>query len=232
MNKSGKARQSDIVVFWVRRDTACTDCGEELPSGSFVHVAEGIARCLDCADLGHLVYLPAGNAALTRRASTHSKLRAVVVQWSRSRKRYERQGTLVENTGLEKAEEECAADAGERAARRERTAEYQERRERRYLHEFAGAIRQHYPSCPTDIATEVAEHACRKHSGRIGRSAAAKTLSSEAVELAVRAHVRHQYTDYDNNLMVGWDRDLAREAVKDDMERILADWQSEPSLIE
>ena len=35
--------------------------------------------CLDCADLGHLDYLPAGDAALTRRAKKASRQSAVVV---------------------------------------------------------------------------------------------------------------------------------------------------------
>lgn len=226
MTRHSETKKQDIVVFWVRRETACTDCGDELPSGSLVHVAEGVARCLDCADLGHLVYLPRGDAALTRRASKHSRLRAVVVQWSRSRKRYERQGTLVEEAALERAEVECAADAEERAARRGRAAEYRERLEFRYVHEFARAVQERYPRCPADAATEIAEHACRKHSGRIGRTVAAKALSVEAVDLAVRAHVRHRHTNYDAHLMAGWDRDVAREAVQEDLEHVLVAWQT------
>jgi hypothetical protein len=230
VSQQGRTKGSDIVVFWVRRETACEECGEELPSGSFIHVVDEVARCLDCADLDHLVYLPRGDAALTRRASKHSKLKAVVVQWSRSRKRYERQGILVEGAALEKAEAECVADADERMARRDRAAKYQERREFRYVDEFARAIRERYPRCPADIAADVAEHACRKHSGRIGRTAAAKAFSAEAVDLAVRAHVRHRHTTYDDYLMAGWDRDLAREAVRDDVEQILVDWQADELL--
>lgn len=226
MTAHGETKRQEIVVFWVRRDTACTDCGDELPSGSLVHVADRVARCLDCADLGHLVYLPRGDAALTRRASKHSKLRAVVVQWSRTRKRYERQGILVEEAALDKAEVECLADTGERAARRRRAAEYQERLERRYVDEFARAIRKRYPEAPSELATEVVEHACRKHSGRIGRTAAAKALSVVAVDLAVRAHVRHRHTSYDGYLMAGWDRDVAREAVREDVEQVLVAWQA------
>jgi hypothetical protein len=230
VSQQGRTKGSDIVVFWVRRDTACAECGEELPSGSLIHVADEVVRCLDCADLDHLVYLPRGDAALTRRASKHSKLRAVVVQWSSSRKRYKHQGILVEGAALEKAEAECVADADERMARRDRAAKYQERREFRYVHEFARAIRERYPRCPADIAADVAEHACRKHSGRIGRTAAAKAFSAEAVDLAVRAHVRHRHTTYDDYLMAGWDRDLAREAVRDDVEQILVDWQADELL--
>jgi hypothetical protein len=49
-----------------------------------------------------------GDAALTRRAGKHSKLSAVVLKWSRARKRYERQGLLVEETVLQRAEDEIA----------------------------------------------------------------------------------------------------------------------------
>jgi hypothetical protein len=42
------------------------------------------------------VFLPAGDAALSRRARKASTLSAVVVRFSRPRKRYERQGILVE----------------------------------------------------------------------------------------------------------------------------------------
>jgi hypothetical protein len=37
--------------------------------------------CLTCSDLDHLVYLPSGDAALTRRAKKNSKLSAVVIKW-------------------------------------------------------------------------------------------------------------------------------------------------------
>jgi hypothetical protein len=51
--------------------------------------------CMSCADMAHLVYLTRGDAALTRRASRYSVLKAVVVRFSRARGRYERQGMLV-----------------------------------------------------------------------------------------------------------------------------------------
>jgi len=81
------------------------------------------ALCLSCADLDHLVFLPSGDAALTRRARKHSMLSAVVLKWSRARKRYERQGLLVEDQALEQAERECLADSEVRARRKEREAE-------------------------------------------------------------------------------------------------------------
>ena len=48
------------------------------------------------------------------------KLTAVVLKWSRARKRYERQGLLVEETALRRAEQERLDNAEGCARRRER----------------------------------------------------------------------------------------------------------------
>ena len=77
-------------------------------------------RAWRTADLDHLVFLAAGDAALTRRAKKASTLSAVVVRWSRTRKRYERQGILIEEAALEAAEQACLADEDARMRRRER----------------------------------------------------------------------------------------------------------------
>ena len=50
------------------------------------------------------------------------RLSAVVVKWSPARKRYERQGLLVENEALEHAEKECAADEDARKQARAKAA--------------------------------------------------------------------------------------------------------------
>ena len=55
---------------------------------------------MSCAHMDHLVFLPRGDAGLTRRAKQASALSAVVVRWSPARKRYERQGILVEEAAL------------------------------------------------------------------------------------------------------------------------------------
>lgn len=73
--------------------------------------------CLQCAEMDHLLFLRAADAALTRRARRGSGLSAVVVRFSRARGRYERQGILVEEAALEQAEAECLADEPARARR-------------------------------------------------------------------------------------------------------------------
>ena len=73
----------EIVVFSVVRASQCTECGAELWKGSLLRLEGEKALCTGCADLDRLEFLPSGEAAVTRRASKYSKLRAVVVRWSR-----------------------------------------------------------------------------------------------------------------------------------------------------
>ena len=84
------------VVFEILRDSECTECGVELPRGSMLFMDAEQPLCLACAGMGDLEYLPSGDTALTRRATKYSGTSAVVVRFSRSRGRYERQGILVE----------------------------------------------------------------------------------------------------------------------------------------
>lgn len=215
----------DIVVFWIVRDSACAECGSELGKGRFLRMEGERPLCLACADLDHLVFLARGDTALTRRASKYSTLRAVVVRFSRSRKRYERQGVLVEESALEQAERECLADAAAREHTRERAAERREEFDERYVSEFAERLGDSFPGCPGPERRAIAEHACRKYSGRIGRSAPARRFDPEAIELAVRAHVRHRYTPYDKLLAQGVHRGDARASVRDVVDEVVERWQ-------
>ena len=75
--------KDEIVVFEVVRPTACSECGEDLGKGCLLRLEQEKALCMACADLDRLEFLPSGDQAVTRRASKYSKLRAVVVHWSR-----------------------------------------------------------------------------------------------------------------------------------------------------
>jgi len=221
-----ESKSSDIVVFMSNRASTCAECGEELEKGQLLRLEEKRPLCMSCADLSHLVYLPSGDAALTLRASKHSKLRAVVMKFSRARNRNERQGILVEEAAVVRAEEECLADEDARARARARRAEREAELDERYRDEFARHLQSLYPGCPPEEAVDIAEHACTKHSGRVGRTAAAKEFSTEAIDLAVRAHIRHLHTGYDDLLMSGWERHDARGAVREKTERVLNRWLS------
>jgi hypothetical protein len=220
-------KSNDLKVFITTRESACDECSEDLGRRAWITLAEEKgAFCLSCADLDHLVFLPAGDAALTRRSRKHSTLVAVVLRWSRARKRYERQGLLVEEAALDQAEQECLADADARARRREREAARRADMDRQYVERFAARVRELYPGCPPRRATDIAEHACLKYSGRVGRSAAAKDLDADAVRLAVTAHIRHGETNYDTLLARGFDRWDARAQVGEDVDRVLAQWEA------
>jgi len=223
-----KKKTSDITVFISLRESTCSECGENLGSKAWVVLEKDKrALCLACADLDHLVFLPSGDAALTRRAKKYSNLSAVVIKWSRARKRYERQGLLVEPEGLERAEKECLADSESRKRNRERAAIRRKELDREYVKTFADKIREMYPNCPTGREKQIAEHACLKYSNRIGRTAQAKEFSKEAVQLAVIAHIRHAETNYDELLMQGFDRFEARSQVKGKVISTLYDWERE-----
>lgn len=91
------SRPPDLVVIEPIHDWTCSTCGQ---TGDFLLLDDGGPLCRVCARLDHLVFLPAGDARLSRRAKQASGLTAVVVRFSRSRKRYERQGILVERAAL------------------------------------------------------------------------------------------------------------------------------------
>ncbi len=131
------SEKREIVVFIVRKDTQCSKCKQEIFAHNFIYLKEGQPFCLSCAGLEHLVYLPSGDVCITRRSIKHSTIYAVVVKWSRTRKRYERQGVLVEDEALKKAEEECLADAEERKRRKELSAIKLEKLDREYIEKFA-----------------------------------------------------------------------------------------------
>ncbi|MBO0830438.1 MAG: DUF2293 domain-containing protein [Actinobacteria bacterium] len=215
--------KSGLVVIQPIRDFTCAECDA---SRDLLRMTDAGPLCIACADLDHLVFLPSGDAALTRRATKASSLSAVVVRWSRSRKRYERQGVLVDEQALALAEQQCLSDADARMRRRERDevrrasidADFQER--------LAKQIRLLFPGCPAARAVAIAEHTGLRGSGRVGRSAAGRALDEDAITMAVVASVRHLDTDYDSLLMAGLPRDEARDRVRPAIDAVLTAWRS------
>ncbi|CAG0972410.1 hypothetical protein ANRL3_01584 [Anaerolineae bacterium] len=218
---------AELKVFITTSAAACSECGEGLGRGAWITLIENKgALCLSCADLDHLAFLPSGDVALTRRARKHSTLSAVVLKWSRARKRYERQGLLVEDQAVTQAEQECLADSDARTHRREREAARREELDQQYVERFAARVRELYACCPPGREVVIAEHACLKYSDRVGRSAAAKKLDESAIRLAVIAHIRHAETQYDILLANGYDRHEARAQVEEMIAQVLTRWQA------
>ena len=216
----------DLVAFiTVAKDSKCAECGVEINQGDFLFLEQQQPLCMSCADLDHLVFLPAGDTALTRRSKKHSPLSAVVMKFNRPRKRYERQGLLVTHEALTQAEDECIADADLRAARREIAAGQRVVLDQRFVKQMTAAILKLFPNCPSNEARQIAEHAAERGSGRVGRSAAGRELDANAITLAVIAHIRHVHTNYDSLLMRGVDRREAREQIRETLDAVLHRWR-------
>jgi hypothetical protein len=218
-----QSRPPDLVVILPVKDFTCSSCGDV--SGGLLMMEDPGPVCLSCADMDHLVFLASGDAALTRRAKANSGLTAVVVRFSRSRGRYERQGILVEQDALERAEEACLADEEARPRRRERDAQRRAQEDLGLQARMAQEIARLFPGCPADRAEAIARHTAARGSGRVGRSQSGRALEPDAIELAVAAAVRHEDTPYDELLMSGIDRGQARTEVRAAMRALLDGWR-------
>jgi hypothetical protein len=218
------SKAPELVVFDIYKESKCSECKAELAKGSFLVMEAERPLCLKCADLDHLLYLPSGDATLTRRARKYSKLSAVVVRFSRARGRYERQGALVGEEALREAEEECLSDADARARQRERDAVRRIDEDEKVATSLAAKILDLFPRCPPEEARTIAEHAAQRGSGRVGRTAAGRRLEQESVRLAVVASIRHRHTRYDEILMESADRAGARAQVREEIDEILRAW--------
>ena len=214
-----------LTVFQIARASKCSECGTEIEQGDLLTMEGTQALCMACAGLSELEFLPAGDTALTRRATKYSPRTAVVVRLSRSRQRYERQGILVEPQAIARAESECAGDAEVRAAQREKAAVARVAEDRVLTAEMAEAIQKLFPRCPPNDAREIAAHTAARGSGRVGRSAAGRKLDENALTMAVIAAVRHRYTDYDALLARGVERTEARERIAGEIEEITERWR-------
>src|SRR6266704_93764 len=92
------SRAPELLVIQPLNDTwKCHRCGG---TGDLLIMESPGPACLRCAGLDDLQFLSAGDALLTRRAKAKSPRHAVVVRFSKSRRRYERQGLLVEPQAL------------------------------------------------------------------------------------------------------------------------------------
>lgn len=219
-----QSRPPELVVVWpLKDDWECGGCGGG--GGGFLVMEGDGPLCMSCADLDRLVFLPSGDAALTRRAKAASRLSAVVVRFSRARQRYERQGLLVEEGALERAEQACLADGDVRARRRQREQERRTGEDLDFQRRMAAEIVRRFPGCPPARAEAIARHAGARGSGRVGRSAAGRALDFEAITLAVVAAVRHEETRYDELRMSGVPRLEARAMVRDQVDDVLDRWR-------
>jgi hypothetical protein len=222
MDERPRRRMTVMASHYGGKCESCCGTAEFLLMGK----AGGI--CLDCANLGHLEFLPSYDAALTRRARKASRMSAVVMGMNTSRRRYgpERQGILVEPAAAEQAARECLADDAEvRAPRATRAHGWRARQDRRFRDDFAAAIRQQFPGCPADRVEAIAFHIAARTSGRPGLRSVERVLDRDAVLLAVVESVRHVDTDYGDLIESGVDRKSALAQVHERVEDVVNAWR-------
>ena len=117
--KKKLTKAPDLVVFILTGDPAtCSECDQSIEKGELMYREEDLPLCMQCADFDYLEFLPSGNATLTRRAKKFSNLSAVVVKFNRRRKRFERQGLLVDSSAIHEAESSMDADSDQRRKQR------------------------------------------------------------------------------------------------------------------
>jgi hypothetical protein len=153
---------ADLLVIEPLGEWTCASCGG---NGAFLRMEDAGPLCLACGDLDHLVFLPAGDAALSRRARQASRLSVVVVvvvvRFSRARRRYEGQGLLVEETALEQAEARCLADEEARRRRRERDRARRAEQDVVFQSRLAEEIVRLLPGCPASVVAVRRTSWCR-----------------------------------------------------------------------
>lgn len=222
------ATTSQNIFLTKKEKLKCSSCGKAIAKGkSFVAESEKHrGTCFSCSPFVGYVMLPPGDAAMTRRSKKHSTLCAVIWAWNQRRKRYERQGQLVEAIAIEKARIECAKDQETRKLKNQKAAIVREKQDKAYIFTFAMAIRDQYPNCPKNREFEIAAHACQKYSGRVGRTADAKQFDPKMIDLAVIAHIRHIETNYDDQFGKGKRKKEIREDVRTDINNVLKKWKT------
>lgn len=98
-----------VVVQPLKSEWTCHRCGG---TGDLLMMEDSGPACLSCVGLADLEFLPSGDALLSRRVKAKSSKCAVVVRFSRSRRRYERQGLLVEPLALADVQRDLQAQRG------------------------------------------------------------------------------------------------------------------------
>ena len=93
----------ELLVFILSKEAECSKCKKEMHRSSFAYKQDEQILCMKCAGFDTFYFLQSGDSKLTIRAKKYSKIYAVVLKFSKARKRYERQGLLIPQEALELA---------------------------------------------------------------------------------------------------------------------------------
>lgn len=214
-------------VYVTKKETlSCQRCKRPVRFGEkFVAASEEHrGTCFKCSPYANADFLESGDAAMTRRSKKYSNICGVLYAWNKRRRRFERKGQYVEASAIEQARKECLLDQGKRAQTNAKAAIKRAEEEKVYIAEFSKAIRKRYPNCPKGREEAIAQHACEKYSGRVGRTADAKQFDAKMIDLAVEAHIRHAETDYDNQFNKGKTKRMIRSEVKGTISSVMRKW--------
>jgi hypothetical protein len=91
---------------------------------------------------------------------------------------------------------------------------------------FEDAVVKLFPDIPTAEVPKILQQSLKKHSRRVGRAGA--VALDDRVKLAVRAHIRHMHTDYEQLLEQGASREAAREKVWERLNEVARQWGGQP----
>lgn len=171
------------------------------------------------------VEVPTGDPFITRKIKALAK--TVYVRMNkRKRSGYSRAiGILATKKVVEKALNEAEATENIRAEKRVLSAVYREKREIKARGRTTQKVLESYPNMPEDEARQIVGHAFEVGSGRVGRSSLFELDAK--IDLAVKAHVRHVHTEYEELLMQGWDREEARQEVAEEIIQVIRQWRGE-----
>ncbi|MBS0654165.1 MAG: hypothetical protein JSR46_00160 [Verrucomicrobia bacterium] len=98
------------VVIQTTIDSQCTACEKKLPVKSYLFTEGGKALCLPCANLQTWAFLSSINRRLARFLKRENAKFIPVKKFTRSDKRYQRQGILLDRETLKKAYQELSGE--------------------------------------------------------------------------------------------------------------------------
>jgi hypothetical protein len=220
-----------LAVHILSDDSTCKKCGSVIDAGEISVQEYNGATCLQCAGLDHLVFLESGNATLTGRAVKQFGRRIIVQRIYKTRPA-RRWGVLVDQQAIDRAQALCVEDAEKRAQNRVKQVAHRMKKDEEFAGKFAEKIGILCPNCPADERLAIAQHACSRGSGRVGRSASGQQLDDQAIKLAVIAHIRHVHTNYENLVYGQTEREWVRELVKPQIDAIYNSWLPDTKKIE
>ena len=167
-------------------------------------------------------FLPTGDAFVTRTVKAAGTYWLAWQPRSRNRRHRRLLGLWAPAEAIRVAQQRAVETATKRTVTRAASARSRARAEERYQQELRAAILDFldfghaHAELAETIAAETAAHAAVVSSGRVARTR--KLPLEERAALAARAHIRHRYTSYEDDLarvpIEDWDEDDVYREVK------------------